>query len=146
MPFETTERKSAMAQRKKSEDALLMALACGATVEGAARQCQLCARTVYRRLADPTFQRRLEALRADMVQRTAGMLTAAAGEAVKTLLALQKETTPAAVRLGAARAVLEIGIKVREVADLEQRLCALERLLMSSEPAAIRLVEGSGGR
>jgi hypothetical protein len=31
------------------------------------------------------------------------------------------------VRLGAARAVLEIGMKVRESADLEERLAALEK-------------------
>ena len=33
------------------------------------------------------------------------------------------------VRLGAARAVLEIGLKVREVADIEQRLATLEERL-----------------
>ena len=33
------------------------------------------------------------------------------------------------MRLGAARAVLEIGVKLREVADLEQRLVAVEQLL-----------------
>jgi hypothetical protein len=31
------------------------------------------------------------------------------------------------VRLGAARAVLEMGMKVRESADLEERLAALEK-------------------
>ena len=62
-----------------------------------------------------------------MVQRTAGMLTVAGGEAVKTLLTLQKETTPVAVRLGAARAILEIGMKVRDATELEERLAALEQ-------------------
>ena len=33
---------------------------------------------------------------------------------------------PAPVRLGAARAVLEIGAELRTVVDLEQRLAALE--------------------
>ncbi len=60
-----------------------------------------------------------------MVKRSAGMLTAAAGEAVRTLLSLQKESVPPAVRCG-ARAVLEIGIKVRELADLETWIAALE--------------------
>jgi hypothetical protein len=54
------------------------------------------------------------------------MLTAAGGEAAKTLLALMKEPNPPAVRLGAARAALELGLKVREVTDLEERLAALE--------------------
>ena len=113
-------------QRKKADDTLLLALACGATVDHAARQCGLTPRTVYRRLENPDFKQRLQQVRADMVQRTAGMLTAAGGEAVKTLLALQKETVPPATRLGAARAVLELGLKVRDAAELEQRLAALE--------------------
>src|SRR5262245_27802022 len=115
--------------RKKADTALLLALACGATVEGAARQCRLSERTVYRRLRDPEFRRRLQAVRADMVQRTAGALTAAAAEAVRTLLSLQGPSEPPAVRLGAARAILEIGVKLREAAELEARVAALEQQL-----------------
>jgi len=117
-----------VAQRGKKilDERLVMALACGATVEAAAQATGMHKRTVYRRLEDPAFRQRLQQARGEMVQRTAGMLTAAAGESVKALLALLKEGTPPAVRLGAARAVLEIGMKVREVAELEQRLAALE--------------------
>jgi transposase-like protein len=119
-------------QRKKNEDALLLALACGATVEAAARQCGLTDRTIYRRLSEPAFKDRLQALRTDMVARAAGMLTAAAGEAVRTLLQLEKDA-PATVRLGAARAVLELGMKLREAADLEARMAALEARLAEQD-------------
>jgi hypothetical protein len=112
--------------KKDIDERLLMALACGATVETAARSLAVSERTVYRRLADPAFRQRLQQMRADMVQRTAGALTAAGAEAVRTLLALQKETVPPAVRLGAARAVLELGAKMRETAELEARIAALE--------------------
>jgi HEAT repeat protein len=108
---------------------LLIALACGATVDTAAKQCEIAVRTIYRRLKDPEFQTRLQAIRAEMVQRAAGMLTAAASGAVRTLLSLQKESVAAAVRLGAARAILEIGIKLREMVDLETQLTALEARL-----------------
>jgi hypothetical protein len=113
--------------RGQADEALLTALACGATVENAARAAGVSARTAHRRLRDEAFRRRLQAARADMVQRAAGLLTAAALEAVKTLLSLQQAAVPAGVRLGAARAVLEIGMKLREVADLEVRLAELER-------------------
>jgi transposase-like protein len=113
--------------RKKAEEALLLALACGASVEQAARQCGLSSRTVYRRLAEPDFRRRLQALRCDMVSRTAGTLTAAASEAVRTLLEILRSAAPPAVRLAAARAVLELGVKLRDAADLEERLADLER-------------------
>jgi HEAT repeat protein len=112
--------------RKKADDSLLMALACGATVDSAARQCNLCVRTVYRRLDDPDFRFRLQELRADMFQRTAATLTAAGSEAVRTLLELLKSANPPATRLGAARSVLEMGMKTREFAELEDRLAALE--------------------
>jgi hypothetical protein len=118
--------------RKKREEALLLALACGATVESAAQSVGLGQRTVFRRLADPEFRKRLQSLRGDMVQRTAGTLTAAASEAIRTLLSLLQSMSPAAVRLGAARTILEMGIKMREFADLEERLTTLEEQFASA--------------
>jgi hypothetical protein len=103
-----------------------MALACGSTVENAARSAGVSASTVKRRLLEPEFLQRLQAMRADMVQRATAVLTAAAMESVKTLLTLQSEATPPAVRLGAARAVLEWGVRLRETAELHERIAAME--------------------
>src|SRR5262249_32314147 len=119
--------------RQQADETILLALACGATVESAARQAGVAPRPVHRRLDDPAFPQRLQALRADMIGRTERSLTAAATEAVRTLVELLKPTTPATVRLGAARAVLEMSLKVREVTDLEQRLLALEQQLGLAE-------------
>ena len=118
--------------RKIADEQLLLAIACGATVEAAARQFGICDRTVQRRLNDPGFRQRLQQMRADMVQRTTGMLSAAGMEAVKTLLELQQKSIGGSARLGAAKAILEIGMKMREVADFEQRLIALEVQAASS--------------
>jgi hypothetical protein len=126
--------------RKKAEDALLLALACGATVENAARQCGLSERTIYRRLREPAFRQRLGEVRTEMVQRTAALLTAASLGSVKTLLALQKDNHPAGVRLGAARAVLELGVKLRESGELLDRIAALEAHL----PGAAGRASGRG--
>jgi hypothetical protein len=112
--------------RRNADDQLLLVLACGATLESAARQAGVSLRTAKRRAAEPEFKRQLNALRWDMVQRALGMLTAAMGESAKTLVVLQKETVPYSSRLGAARAVFEIGMKLREQNDLEQRLAAIE--------------------
>jgi hypothetical protein len=113
--------------RRNADDALLMALACGATVESAARSAGVSEATAHRRLAEPEFKRRMLEFRAEVMQRTAGSLTAASQEAVRTLLALQKDGVAPSVRLGAARAVLEIGMKVREVAELEVQLDELRQ-------------------
>ena len=112
--------------RRSADDVLMLALACGATLENAARQAGVSESTVRRRAKDPQFQRKLQALRADMVQRASGALTAAGTESVRTLLDLQRPSVPPATRLGAAKATLELGMKVRETAELEQRLAALE--------------------
>jgi hypothetical protein len=104
-----------------------MALACGATVAAAARKAGASERTAYPRLANPAYCERLADIRTDMVQRTVAMLTAASLETVKTLLELQQPGMPPAVRLGAARAILELGAKLREMVELEPRIVALEQ-------------------
>jgi hypothetical protein len=106
-----------------------MALACGATVENAAASAGVSPATVYRRRKDAEFQQELRNTKADMAARTTSMLTAAGGEAVKTLLRLLKDSMPPAIQLGAARAVLELGGRFRELSELEERMAVLERQL-----------------
>jgi len=108
--------------RNKVEQALLQALACGASVENAAHKAGVCERTVYRRLAEPGYRAQVSQLRADMVQRTAGLLTAAGLGSVKTLVDLQNDVAVAAgVRRRSARDILEMGLKLRESADQVER-------------------------
>jgi hypothetical protein len=95
-------------------------------IETAARQAGVSDTTVYRRLKEPDFQAKLQAARQEMVDRTASMLTAASLESVKTLLKLQGDGHPYPVQLGASKAILEYGLKLRENADLGQRLAVLE--------------------
>lgn len=113
--------------RETADEALAVALACGATVEQAATKAGVSSRTAHRRLEDPAFQGRVKQIRRETVERTAAVLTAASAEAVRTLLGLQKESVPHAVRLGAARAILEIGMKAREMVELEVQLRELEQ-------------------
>jgi hypothetical protein len=125
-----------MARRcgKQADQALLLALACGATVENAARKAGISERTAYRRLDNAAFVQQLQQLRADMVQRTAGMLTGAGLGAVKTLVDLQQDgTVSATVRRRAARDVLELAIRYRETADLEERVATLEEGFVNPE-------------
>jgi AcrR family transcriptional regulator len=119
--------------RRQADQLLLVALACGATVEAAAQKAGLSQATVYRRLRDPEFKKRIQDVQSDMVKRASGTLTAAGMEAIKTLLALlQSSSTPAGVRLGAARAVLELGGKLRDSVELEERLRSLEERVLGN--------------
>src|SRR5262245_59283443 len=121
-----------MAGRRRKADAdLILALACGATPEHAAQKAGFGLRTVYRRLAEPGFRARVDEVRAEMVRRVAGLLTAASMSSIKTFTTLQESAASESVRLGAARAILELGCKVRESAELSDRLAAVEALLQS---------------
>jgi hypothetical protein len=57
-------------------------------------------------------------------------------EAVKALLNLVKPNVPASTRHSAARSIIELGVKLREIADLEQRILALEEQLQRSNSRA----------
>jgi predicted DNA-binding protein (UPF0251 family) len=113
-------------EKANADDALLLALACGATAEAAAAKAGVSRRTVFRRLGDDDFRRRLRGARQEMVERASGMLTAASMEAVKTLLSLMDGQAPHASRLGAAKSILELGVRLRDLTEIEQRLAALE--------------------
>ncbi len=124
-----------MAKQPNSNHALLVALACGATIEQAAAKCGISERTAYRRLERPEFRQQIQSLKAEMVQRAAAALTAAAMEGVKTLLELMKASNTGPVRLGAARSVIELGAKLRELAELEERIKLLEERVGDGQAA-----------
>ena len=109
-------------------DALALALASGKTITEAAVAAELSRRTVTRRVADPDFRRRVAELRAEMVARALGKMAdgmAAAAETLRTSLDAEGES----VRLGAARSILEMGNKLREAVELEERVAELEQRL-----------------
>ncbi len=119
----------AAGRKKKADDGLVLALACGASPEGAAQKAGFSLRTVYRRLADPLFRQQVNQVRAEMVRRAAGMFTAAGMASIKTFTTLQESASSEAVRLGAARAIIELGCKLRESVELAERMTALETRL-----------------
>jgi hypothetical protein len=112
--------------RRKGEAALLVALASGMTVRDAAVAAGIGERTATRRVTDPGFRRQVAQLRANMVQRALGRLADASVQAVDTLRALLSAEADT-VKLGAARAILELGNRLRETVELEERIAALEQ-------------------
>jgi hypothetical protein len=112
--------------RQNADGVLLTALAAGSTVDEAAAKANISPRTAARRLADPTFRQRLNGIRAEMLQRAVGQLLdagAAATTSLRGLLGAESEM----VRLHAAKSILELGTKLMEHVDFEERLTALER-------------------
>ena len=113
-------------RRQRGTHALVNALACGATVAQAATKAGVSQRTAYRRLAEADFRQRLQTLQAEMTQRAADLLLASTVQATKTLLDLLAATTPPRVRGAAARDILELGLGLRQAAEMETRLTNLE--------------------
>jgi hypothetical protein len=111
--------------RRKRDDALAVALAAGQTLRDGAAAAGVGERTACRRWADPAFRWRVGELRADMVSRATGMMGDGMAEAADVLRALLKAKSES-VRLGACQAMLELGVKLRESVELEERLTALE--------------------
>jgi HEAT repeat protein len=118
--------------RRNADEALALALAGGQTLRDAAQGLGIGERTAARRWADSAFRHRVTELRAEMVERTLGRMVDGMSEAadvLRKLLAAQSES----VRLGAARSLLELGVKLRETVELERRLADLEAKLLAKE-------------
>lgn len=111
--------------RTGADTALIAALAAGCTHAAAAEQAGVSERTVRRRLDDPAFRQQVEAARAEILDRAVAELTSAAVEAVEALRTLLGSEADYA-RLGAARAILEVGLRYRAQLDLAERVAALE--------------------
>ncbi len=107
-------------------DAMALALASGRTIQEAADAGSVSPRTVYRRLTEAPFQKRVAELRAQMISRAVGRLAEFAIDAVEVMHQLMKGAESEQVRLGAARSLLECGTRLREASELESRLLALE--------------------
>jgi hypothetical protein len=112
---------------------ILLALICGATVEGAARQAGVSDSTVRRRLRNPAFRRKLNRRRSEMHLRLADQFLALGSEAVRTMAQLMQPAQTGSTQLGASRSVIEFGLKTRESADVITRLTELEQRLAERE-------------
>lgn len=109
------------------QEAAALALAAGRTVMEAAKAAGAGERTVKTWLHDlPAFARRVAELRAEMTSRAVGRLADGMADAADTLGFLCRKARSETVRLGAARALLELGVRVREAVELEERVAALE--------------------
>ena len=114
--------------RKNADVELVAALASGSTVRDAAKSAGVAERTAYRRLENADFRSRVQEARKVMFEQTLNKIASAGAAAAQQLVALLNANSEN-VQLGAARSVLELGSRLRENIELEERLSALEQLL-----------------
>lgn len=107
------------------DDALVLALATGATLDEAAERAGCSPRTVSRRLTDAKFARRVSTVRGQLFAVAVGRLcnnAILAADKLVSLLGSEQDH----VAYAAAKSILELGTKLREAGELEQRIAALE--------------------
>jgi hypothetical protein len=107
------------------DDVLALALARGATRQEAGRLAGVSERTVYVRLADPGFCRRVDGFRRALVDGAIGRLSTLADRAADVLGQLLEEESPS-TRLRSATAILDQLTRLREHGELAERLAELE--------------------
>lgn len=84
-------------------------------------------RTLYDLRADPEFAEEYARRRRQMTEDACTALQGRMSEAVETIAELMSgQETPAKIRLDAAKAILDIGLKCFETLDILPRLEALE--------------------
>lgn len=109
------------------QEAVALGVASGLSLAAAARKSKVGVPTAKTWSATmPAFRRRVQELRAEMTSRALGRLAdgmAFAADTLRKLLTAKSEM----VRLSAARSVLELGNKLRESVELEERLQTLEQ-------------------
>jgi len=115
--------------REGADSALVVALAAGSTTAEAAASVGVSQRTIARRTADPAFVRRVQSARAECLSRAVARLSAAGTTAVDTLVELLSPELPPSIRLGSAKAILDLGLKFRAEVEITDRVRKVEEHL-----------------
>lgn len=116
--------------RPAKQEALAVRLAGGQTIKGAAADVGVGYRTARLWLQeDAEFRALVERVRGETLEMAMARMTKATVQAAKVLRELMEAKRPsktAGTRLAAAKAVLELALRMRETVSLEQRIAALE--------------------
>lgn len=106
-------------------------MAAGHSIRAAAREVKLSERQAHRWLELPHVLAEVARQRDTLLSQAVGLLSAAASKAALTLAKLLDDESPG-IRLQAARDVLGLLLRAREVADIAVRVAELEA--MASKP------------
>jgi hypothetical protein len=107
------------------EELIAVELGAGATYAEAGAAARVSARTVRRRMEDPEFRAEVNSLRRERVQAVRGRLATVASDGVSVLAELAAHASSESVRLGAARALVQMSLE-RPRGDLDLTGCSLE--------------------
>lgn len=107
-------------------DNAILALLSERTITEAARRCGVGERTLRRWLTEPAFKAGCDAARAEIFQNAMARIQVLVHRAVDTLADLLAARKHPAVRLGAARTVVEVGLHQHEATTILRKLAEIE--------------------
>jgi len=125
-----------MPARRNFDEQLALALAAGLTVDEAAARIGVSRSAAFRRWRDPSVKQRAAQLRAEMTDRAIGTMVEGLLTAAATLRLLMRPSETSTIRLRAATALLDIGMKAAILAQLEQRIAGIEATLKGNQPCS----------
>jgi hypothetical protein len=98
------------------------------SIRQAAQRAGIPEKTIYNWLGTPAFAEAYRLARREAANQAIAQLQQYSSTAARVIVSIMvKESTPIALRLSAARTVLEFAVKAVELEDLAARLEALER-------------------
>jgi hypothetical protein len=117
-------------KRTRQQEAAIVALLTAPTLTEAALQAGISEPTLRRWLQRDDFQTAYREARRALMSQAMARLQQVTGTAITTLEAIMGDAeATSSSRVSAARAVLELAVKVAELDDLEARVTALEAAL-----------------
>jgi hypothetical protein len=118
-------------KKTRKLDQFLAAVLSHKSIEAAAKSVGIAASTGRRWLQQPAVIQRLREARRDAWSRALAQLQEAGPEAVEALRRTLREAEGESVIVSAAKSILELGLRVVELGDIEERINRLEHLAKS---------------
>lgn len=120
-----------LSKRKEMAIAVLLTTP---TLQEASKKIGVSYSTLWRWLQDPSFQKALKEAKKQAVAQATSTLSKICHESVLTLQEIMNDkTAPASARVSAAKTVLDSGLKVIEMDELEARLAEIEKDLAENK-------------
>ncbi|MBQ8358564.1 MAG: hypothetical protein IJX37_01430 [Oscillospiraceae bacterium] len=114
----------------KNDERIISGLLSCATIKGAAEYAGVSERTVYSRLSNPDFMKKLAAERHQLFKAHTTTLQGQIGKSIQTMVEIRdNEKTPPQIRLNASAELIRNGLKMIELIDIVDRMDSLEQKL-----------------
>lgn len=114
----------------RNQEKAIAALLNHSSIPEAAKSIGIGERTLFRWLKLDPFKSAYREARQEVVSQAIARIQAGMARAVTTLKAVMKnEDAPASARVSAAKAMLDMGLKVVEIENLEARIDEIEKVV-----------------